>query len=428
MSPDVRTLLHDTAEAPSRGPDVDGAMRVARDRRRRHRGLGALVAVVVLALVGGTFVATSGGGDDARVAVGSDPSTGIPDGWTEVHADPGITMAIPPGWNLYPGDVSGPGESRVVIGTRAPLSNSPSPCTVAPGIEGSWVRLWEFPSGTAQVSYAGGPPLNVSPRGSEFGANTSVSAQSGCYNSTRHYAFTDAGRVFLAEVMSTHTPSADVQARLDDLTVQQNALIPQIAANPPNVEDLRAQLTALSNEILSLSEPFGLSDRLNLGIQVLNTLRVEPLTPATTAAPVVTAPTTTPPLPTITTVPAGPGFVPVTDDERAIQELFVAWLRTRTDAETRALVEDADSLLESIHEGQAQHTPEQLAQYSGTVSGIRMLDADHAEVQYTLLLAGQPQFGLRTGVAVRIDGRWLVSRATVCSMLSLGGITCPPPS
>ena len=43
-----------------------------------------------------------------------------------------------------------------------------------------------------------------------------------------------------------------------------------------------------------------------------------------------------------------------------------------------------------------------------------MLDADHAEVQYTLLFAGQPQFGLRTGVAVRIDGRWMVSRATEC--------------
>ena len=55
-----------------------------------------------------------------------------------------------------------------------------------------------------------------------------------------------------------------------------------------------------------------------------------------------------------------------------------------------------------------------------------MLDADHAEVQYTLLHDGQPQFGLRTGVAVRIDGRWMVSRATECALLSLGGITCPP--
>ena len=118
--------------------------------------------------------------------------------------------------------------------------------------------------------------------------------------------------------------------------------------------------------------------------------------------------------------------MPTTDDERAIQELFVAWLKDHPDDETRRIVEDADVLLDSIHEGLAQHSAEDLAGYSGTVSAIRMLDADHAEVQYTLLHDGQPQFGLRTGVAVRIDGRWMVSRATECALLSLGGITCPP--
>jgi hypothetical protein len=35
-------------------------------------------------------------------------------------------------------------------------------------------------------------------------------------------------------------------------------------------------------------------------------------------------------------------------------------------------------------------------------------------------------FGQRSGVAVRIDGRWMVSRATECSLLSLGGLVCPP--
>ena len=39
-----------------------------------------------------------------------------------------------------------------------------------------------------------------------------------------------------------------LQARLDDLTTQSNALIPQIAANPPNVDQLRSQLSALNNQ------------------------------------------------------------------------------------------------------------------------------------------------------------------------------------
>ena len=39
-----------------------------------------------------------------------------------------------------------------------------------------------------------------------------------------------------------------LQARLDSLTNQQNALYPQIAANPPNVDNLKSQLTAIGNQ------------------------------------------------------------------------------------------------------------------------------------------------------------------------------------
>jgi hypothetical protein len=39
-----------------------------------------------------------------------------------------------------------------------------------------------------------------------------------------------------------------LQARLDDLTNQQNALYPRIAANPPDVENLKNQLSALGNQ------------------------------------------------------------------------------------------------------------------------------------------------------------------------------------
>src|SRR5262245_60203048 len=102
MTTDVRTLLHDTAETPNRGPDVEAAMRVARHRRRRLRGVGATAAVVVLTLVGGVFVATSGGGgDDASVAIGPGQSTVTPDGWKRVVTAPGVTIALPPGWDSY---------------------------------------------------------------------------------------------------------------------------------------------------------------------------------------------------------------------------------------------------------------------------------------------------------------------------------------
>jgi hypothetical protein len=78
-------------------------------------------------------------------------------------------------------------------------------------------------------------------------------------------------------------------------------------------------------------------------------------------------------------------------------------------------VEDADALLDAIHQGLAQHTPEDLALYSGSRSAIRMPDADRAEVQYMLLHDGQPQFGLRTGT-----GGWRAEPTGVRCCRSVG--------
>ena len=120
MTTDVRTLLHDAADAPTRGPDIGGALQRARDRRRRRRGVGALVAVVVIALVTGAVALGGGGGDDARVAIG--PRQGvseIPDGWKTVHADPGITVSVPATWKV-------PGQ-RDTDRSAGPLARRPPP-------------------------------------------------------------------------------------------------------------------------------------------------------------------------------------------------------------------------------------------------------------------------------------------------------------
>jgi hypothetical protein len=157
--------------------------------------------------------------------------------------------------------------------------------------------------------------------------------------------------------------------------------------------------------------------------EVLNTLRILPLPPATTAVPTTPSPTTV-----IAPTTAAP-FVPSTADEQAIRDLFVSWQNgSNTDDDIRAIVEDADALLEFIHQGMAQHSAEDLAKYSGQVDAVRMIDAQHASVDYTLLWNGTPQFGRRTGTAVRIDGVWKVSRDTECALLALGNITCPPRS
>jgi hypothetical protein len=269
--------------------------------------------------------------------------------------------------------------------------------------------------------------LPVSPRPAAFRQDTNTAASAVCADNTEftEFAFVDAGRVFLAEVMSKVVRPAEAQARLDELNGQINGLITQIAAHPSTEEEasLESQLRALQYQYRLVYDQYGLDDSRSLGIEVLNTLHVEPLVGATTTMPVATTQPVAviPPPPVTPTTP----FVPSTTDEQQINDLVVAWLRNHPDDETRAIVEDADALLESIHQGLAQHSASDLAKYSGTVSAIRMLDADHAEVDYILLFDGRPQFGVRTGIAVRINGHWMVSRATECSLLSLGGITCP---
>jgi hypothetical protein len=416
MTADVRTLLHTAAAAPSRGPDVEGARRRARDRRRRRRGLGALAAVVVLALATGAFALGNGGGDRARVAIGPRQSAPqVPDGWTTIHADGGFTLAVPPGWDEHDFGDTPVAQKRVSVGTSAPGDTSVvTACTATgqnPTVPGTWLSIWEYPSSaaTSEVTLPGGDvgtpggDGSIPERPADFADAPPVNGRCPFVGnapagdlaaSFEYFWFRDAGRVFLARTVVAYPPSAT----------------PDVEAAP----------------------------RLFEARQVLDTLRVEPLVASTSTTP-TTAPTTSTTAPTTSTVPSivstplptittQPPFVPSTTDEQQINDLFVAWLRDHPDDQTRILVEDADALLDAIHQGLAQHTADDLAQYSGTVSAIRMLDDDHAEVQYMLLHAGQSQFGLRTGVAARIDGRWMVSRATECALLSLGGISCPPAS
>src|SRR3954447_4317968 len=102
MTTDVRTLLHDTAESPSRPPDLRAAMQRARARRRRHRGVGALAAVVVTALVVGALALGSDGGDGAPVAIGTRQSgSQAPDGWNIVLSDQGVSLAVPADWKSH---------------------------------------------------------------------------------------------------------------------------------------------------------------------------------------------------------------------------------------------------------------------------------------------------------------------------------------
>jgi hypothetical protein len=435
MTTDVRTLLHDAADTPTRDPDITRALATAHARRRRARGLGALAAVVVIALGAGAFALGSAGDDGASVAIGPrQTGSTIPDGWNEVTADPGISIAIPPEWNSYDFGRTDVAERRIAVGTSDPEEQFPFACAdprvdpaTIPG--GTWISVWEYPADSQSVvSPADGSVRPVELRPSTFAGRSTAECDTGVFTDM---AFRDAGRVFLARVVvrpSLSEARLELKAQLEALHSQINGLIPQVAGHPPNEANLSAQLRALENEYSNLYDRYALrgSDpAVELAAQVLDTLRVERIGVSSPTLPVTTTPV--PPsvaLPTITTLPT---FAPSTDDERAIQALVERWLGgDHTEESQRATIEDADSILDALRQGLAQY-PDRLPFYTGSLDALAFEGPDRASMRLTLYYKRQPAY-TRDGDVVRVDGQWKVTRATECAFLAQGGITCPPPS
>jgi hypothetical protein len=396
MSDDIRDLLVEIAPEPSRRLDVDAIVAGGRRRRRARRGLAAVGALVVALALGGSVVAVSSGGGDTPLAVraGSPPSS-ISAGWTPVTVDgAGISLAIPPGWTrAAAGDVT---NEVLVVGTAPrPTANGISAClATSPAVSGAgtWVSLYEYPAGSTSLADPAGQQIvmnAVPPRPADFHNGPNVgqgvcSGGAGATNTFDEYAFTDAGRTFLARV-----------------------------ATFGNTDPSSARL---------------------LSRDVLNTLHVDPATGAattTTAGSSEPLASTTVPgvppgvVPTEVGSNGGGFFNPTSADQQQIELAYLGWLRGKTLDEAALHIEDFASIRDAEAQGIAQHTPQDLAGFDGRVESVVIADPTHADVVYTVLHDGQPLYPNRPGKAVKVGGKWMVTRDTACALLSMGGITCP---
>jgi hypothetical protein len=66
--------------------------------------------------------------------------------------------------------------------------------------------------------------------------------------------------------------------------------------------------------------------------------------------------------------------------------------------------------------------PQQTARSEVKIERIKFLHEREAVVWFR-----SPYLGTREGRALRIDGRWKVSRATYCGLIAMAGVRCPPP-
>jgi hypothetical protein len=113
------------------------------------------------------------------------------------------------------------------------------------------------------------------------------------------------------------------------------------------------------------------------------------------------------------------------NEEAATQEITTNWEAFFNNAlsldERVAYLEDGEEL-QPLVEQQAAILGEQASQATAQVDNVTLNDDGTANVEFQVLLSGQPVLPT-TGTAVFVDGRWLVSKATLCDLIALAGTT-----
>jgi Clp amino terminal domain, pathogenicity island component/ClpX C4-type zinc finger len=108
----------------------------------------------------------------------------------------------------------------------------------------------------------------------------------------------------------------------------------------------------------------------------------------------------------------------------AITERFQRAFATGAPQEAARVIEDGDAIQPFM--ALAGERSPHIRPTGVHVNRIRFTDKNHAEVRFTLELAGGPDGITFDGTAIRQQDRWLVSRETVGQMLAPVGVRLPP--
>jgi hypothetical protein len=63
-------------------------------------------------------------------------------------------------------------------------------------------------------------------------------------------------------------------------------------------------------------------------------------------------------------------------------------------------------------------------EYEGDTISVRV-DGDVAEIEFVVVVAGEPIVDVIPGIAVRQEDRWMLSADSFCRLVATGGIECP---
>ncbi|MGV9675941.1 hypothetical protein ACWDSJ_11740 [Nocardia sp. NPDC003482] len=108
---------------------------------------------------------------------------------------------------------------------------------------------------------------------------------------------------------------------------------------------------------------------------------------------------------------------------KAITDAFVTFFNASTPVDQRVASVEKGQDFAAVLQGAAANPQAQGT--TATVSAVKLVDATHANVTYTLLMGGNPVLPDQTGQAVKEGSAWKVAAATFCALLSLQGGASP---
>jgi hypothetical protein len=127
------------------------------------------------------------------------------------------------------------------------------------------------------------------------------------------------------------------------------------------------------------------------------------------------------------TTPQTPATTPAGSPTEQITANWIAFFNYQTPAATRlSLLEDGSTLQQAMALGD-RFAKQQKLQETATVAKVKLIDATHAEVTYTINNRGSAFFSDATGNAILVDGEWKVAKASFCTLIQLGAGGKPVP-
>jgi hypothetical protein len=133
------------------------------------------------------------------------------------------------------------------------------------------------------------------------------------------------------------------------------------------------------------------------------------------------APSPTVSLPTTTTAPE----TEFDGEQAAVAQMMTIWSSSPSVDTTVALVEDGEALRDTIT-AVRETAQVQAARDKGIrIHSIELVGDDRAIVNYDILQGDNVTLANQTGVAVKIDGAWRLSRDSYCKITLYVQVTCP---